>query len=162
RRRTRRFRSASGGAPRSSGGEFALTVGRPPGSGEFQTDDVTARLQLFERTAIAGAADAPRAVRLRVVVGVEGRAADRGLALRLDDRVFERPDAGRGGGTRQVDLRVVHPVARVERLGAHRAAQEGDDRVASVEAVRAAGIRGLRVFGEAFADLVPQLLVEAA
>ncbi len=57
---------------------------------------------------------------------------------------------------------MVHLVARVERLGAHRAAQEVDDRLAALERVAAAAVRSDRVLGEQAPDVVPQLQVEAA
>ena len=44
-------------------------------------------------------------------------------------------------GAGEVDLGMVHLVARVERLGAHRTAQEVDDRVAALERVTAAAVR---------------------
>jgi hypothetical protein len=109
---------------------------------------------------VAGLGDLPLAAELHVLVVIEGRAPDGELGLDLDDDVVQGPDAGRGGRAREVDLRLMHAMARDARRGAERVLQEGDDRVAPVEAVVAVAVGGAAVGSQAVAELVPALRVE--
>src|SRR5690606_14245673 len=81
---------------------------------------------------------------------------------RLDHRVVERPHAAGAIGSEQLDLRMVDAMARDEGRRAHRTAQEGDDRVATLERVAPAAVGRRRVLAQAVGQLVPALLVEAA
>ena len=128
----------------------------------FEPGHRPAGLDLLVAALVAGGLDLPDAFFLHVLVDVEGGAADRDVPRRVDHDVFERPRPDRGRRAREVDLGVVAPVAREERLGAHRAGEEVEDLGPAVERVLAAAVRRGRVFGEARLDRFPVLLVEAA
>src|SRR4029453_17021701 len=156
-------RRGPGSAPRASARrELAPPARRPPARREPEPGYVLARLDLFVGAQVAGAPNAPAPLLLRVLVTIEGGAADRDLPLRLDHDVLERPDAGRGVGSGELDLGMVDPVARVETLCAHRAAQEVEDGRTPGGGVLAAAVLGDGVLGEALLHLVPELLVETA
>src|SRR5256885_15897842 len=104
--------SAAVGTAVSARGEFAATARGPPARGELQALDRLARLDLFEHALVARAPDAPRTVVLRVLVLVERAPTNRKLEVGHHHHVIERPHAGRGVRAGQIDLRMVHLVAR--------------------------------------------------
>src|SRR5262249_22492343 len=138
--------------------ELAAAVRVPPARGQPVRSGLAAAPDLLEGALGGGAGDAPRPVLLDVLVGIERGAAQREVATRVHDHVVEGPDARGGRGSRQVDLGMVHAMAREEAGRPHGLPEELEDRVTALERVLAAAVRDDRVGREAFGHLVPELL----
>src|SRR5262249_34640990 len=114
---------------------------------------------------VGGVLDLPVAASFDVFVTVVGGLAADGGGAGIEEDEGEGPEAARGGGAGQLDLRVS---AHVEADGAYlaplaaRFAQHGDDLVGAVELQSAVGVRGGDVRGEAGADFLPKGVVQAA
>src|SRR2546426_2806951 len=117
---------------------------------------------LAEDVGVPRVGDLPGARRLDVAVVVIGPDAHRALLCDVEEVVVERPRAACRRLARELDLGMMCVVdGHRPRLPPERLAEEAQDGLRAREAVPPLAVVGGRIVGEAAAELVPELQIEA-